>query len=275
MLLVLLVGCTDDGSKKGSSGGEAAAPAVPTTELPSTRDGFLARLIPLPAGQAVRIVYEVKGPGGLEGSLEVMARPGGFRRENWTLQRPNVEGENTQLRGSTVQTPERLWSAMEGEAESVWTQSPLAALGDAYLALDPPTQARAIESLDRWHADLAAARAEHPGDVQEVASTPCLRLKIAAQTLCLWEQTGLPLRYSGSEFIVEATRVESGAEVTDEAFAIDPEALAQAKRVELPERFHFDPKRSMQSLVDGNYAGLSLVLTPGLRLPLPDTDGEW
>lgn len=273
--LALLVAC--NGNAKDEPKPKPSSTTLPEVErAPDTSDAFLARLVPLPDGEPVVIVYDVKGPGGLVGSLELMARPGGWRRENWTLERPNVEGNATRLRGSTIQTPGRMWSAMEGKPETaVWAESPLADLGEAYLALDPESRARAVESLDRWHADLAAARAEHPGDTREVAGTPCLQLEIAAQSLCLWERTGLPLRYVGSQFTVEAVRVEATARVTDATFAIDEAALTEAQKVELPERFRLDSERSLKALVDGDYAALSLVLTPGLRLPLPDADGGW
>ena len=222
-------------------------------------------------GPAIRIVYEVQGPGGLEGTLEVMAKPGGHRRENWTLRR--VVGEEArEVRGTTIQTPDLTWSGQDGQT-GVVTAAPIGALAAAYLDLASADRARVAESLRRWHADLEQARAAHPGDVHEIAGQSCLRMRIAAQDLCLWEQTGLPLDYRGAEFRLEATHVDTSAKIAADAFALPADAEG-ARHVEAPDRLRLDPKNSIQSLADGDYASLSLLLTPGLRVPLPEETPE-
>ncbi len=266
-----LVACGGDARTQRKS--EAVQGAIgQTQDPPSTREEFLAALAPLP-GPRVRIVYDVDGPGTLAGTLEVLATPGGFRRENWSLSRATGAGEPTQTRGTTIQTPDRLWSALDGEP-GIEARSPIGAVADAYLSLDAGDRLKATESLRRWQADLARARVEHPGDTATVADQTCLRMRVAAQELCLWEQTGLPLEYRGAEFSVTATRVELEAEFDLEAFTFPADAQ-RARTVELPERLRVEPRASVDALANGDYASLAIVLTPGLRLPLPGGDDEW
>jgi hypothetical protein len=233
--------------------------------VPDTEVAFLELLAPLP-GAGVRIVYDVDGPGSLDGTLEVLARPGGFRRENWTLTRPSAGGEPSRLQGSTIQTPRHSWAGVDGEAGTK-SDSPLQGLAQAYMSLEPKARAAAVENLRQWHADLRKARTEHPGDVREVAGTACLQMRIAAQDLCLWEEAGLPLEYRGSEFTVIASRIERDVAIDDIAFVLPAEA-ADAQFVPLPAGFDLDPATSISALVEGDFGPLAAVLTPGLRMPL-------
>lgn len=269
----LIVGSFACSGDRSAARGEATKQevAVDGAAVPGDEREFLEALAPLP-GAAVRIVYDVDGPGTLDGTLEVMARAGGFRRENWVLSHPGSDGAPNELRGSTIQTPRMLWSALDGEP-GIKTRSPLHEIATAYLALEPAARAAATENLRRWHADLRKARTDHPGDVRELAGTACLQMRVAAQELCLWEETGLPLEYRGAEFSVVATRVELDAEISPDAFAL-PEAAAGAREVEAPAALEIDPVAGMGALVEGNFGPLSSVLTPGLRLPLPD-DESW
>lgn len=271
---VLGVACTTEQNKRTKSEGVGGIGAIvgDDAQIPGTRDAFLARLIPV-EGRGVRVVYEVKGPGGLTGSLEVMARPGAYRRENWALARSTGSEERQELRGATIQTPDRMWSGLDG-TPGVRAASPVSALGEAYMSLDEAGRLRVSQSIQRWHADLERARAEHPGDRREVAGVECLDMRIAGQSLCLWEQSGLVLHYEGAEFTATATRVERDIELEASTFAL-PATAGEAREVRLPANLQIDAKKSIDALADGDYASLSLVLTPGLRLPLPDEGEEW
>ena len=271
LVCVLGIGCTNEPRKPPALEGQTQV-VVDDAQVPQTRDAFLVRLIPVD-GRGVRVVYDVSGPGGLAGSLEVMALPGAYRRENWALARSTGTEERQELRGATIQTPDRMWSGLDGRP-GVRADSPVAALGEAYMSLDEAGRLRVSQSIQRWRADLERARAEHPGDRREVAGIECLDMRIAGQNLCLWEQSGLVLHYEGAEFSVTATRVERDIELPASTFAL-PATASEAREVALPANLQIDAKKSIDALADGDYASLSLVLTPGLRLPLPDEGEDW
>jgi hypothetical protein len=260
-----------NGDRSAAKQHTAGGPSAPVrASAPTSEREFLDVLAPLP-GSGVRIVYAVDGPGSLDGTLEVLAKPGGWRRENWSLSHPGPTGEASELRGSTIQTPELLWSGVDGESGGVKAPAPLAALAAAYLALDDDARATAAANLRRWHEDLSRARVDHPGDVRELAGTRCLQMRVAAQELCLWEETGLALEYRGAEFSVVATRVELDAEIAADAFTL-PASADAAPEVPAPTAEAFDPHTSMRALVEGRFGPLAPVLTPGLRLPMPVDD---
>jgi hypothetical protein len=268
LVCVLLVsaGCKD--GQRSADVREGDAREHPDRAAPATREAFLDLLAPLP-GPCVRIVYRVDGPGGLDGTLELLAKPGGFRRENWAFERPGPDGTVRVLRGSTIQTPDGLWSGEEG-GTGVRSPSVLGGLADAYLALDPIRRLEAAQSLERWHADLERARLDHPGDVRTVANTPCLHMRIGAQDVCVWEQAGLPLEYRGAEFSLVAIRVEvdADASLTPDTFSL-PAAGSDAAVGDGPPASALDPRRAIDALVAGDYGALATVLTPSVRLPVP------
>jgi hypothetical protein len=258
-LAASLVGC-GDGSTPGEARGDPRAVAGEPAAVPDTREAFLAELAPA-IGRGVRVVYGVTGPAGLSGELELLAGAGAARRESWTVTRPASDGEPTVARGTVIQTPDVLWTAVESEPERR-TAAPLGPLADAFARRDRPTRARIVASLRRWHADLERARREHPGQTQEIAGTSCLSLRIGTASLCVWEETGLPLAYDGAGFSITATRVETDVALDEATFAVpggatpDPAGLAG-----------FDAERALDDLARGDYTGVSGMLAPGLRLP--------
>jgi hypothetical protein len=234
-------------------------------EIPRTREGFLAELAPQPGGDLF-VAYDVKGPAGIAGSLELVTRAGGYRRETWSIVLQVDGQEDVRIEGVTIQTPERVWTGV-GNEPGVVTTSPLHALADAYLTLQPVEQARVVASLRAWHADLAKVRAKHPGEVKEILGVRCLWLQIAAQHLCLWEEMGIPLRYRGRSYSLEATRLERESEVSDHIFVF-PERARTARTAPLAGSLVLDPVESLRSLANGDYAPMALMLQPGLRIPL-------
>jgi hypothetical protein len=202
----------------------AVAPASATIELPAAirpipadRDGVLRELAPLPA-PAIIVVYDVTGPAGLAGTLEVLAAPGGLRRENWALHLP-VDGRDHDLRGSKVRTPDAVWQAADGEAGKL-VPARLGAVADAIARLDTTTRAKVIELVRRWRAELDDARREHPGSVETIAGVQCVRVPVGTGEVCTWEATGLPLRYEGPSFSMIARHVDHEAVLGGSAFAI-------------------------------------------------------
>ena len=130
-------------------------PAVDEVAAPPTRDAFLAELAPLPHA-SVQIVYDVTGPGGMSGTLDVLAAPGGRRREAWALKIERNGGDPIAIEGGAVQTPDRAWTdAIDGAA--VVRRVPLGPIADAYLRLPEPAKVQVTASLRRFHAEVAAA----------------------------------------------------------------------------------------------------------------------
>lgn len=242
----------------------AAMPlAVQSVDPPTTREGFLEALLPVPGG-AVVVVYEVSGPAGLAGSLELIVAAGGKRRENWALTLPLADGTPGRLRGTTIQTPDRVWTEADGAAGRALTLD-LGALADAYVNATPEVRSAAFDSLLSWRRDVTIARAEHPGETRQVLGETCLWQRVAAQTLCVWEATGIPLRYEGPAFTVEAVRIDREPELSEDAFELSPEA--RAAEAAPPAGTRIDPRRNLEQLARGDYTGLALLLQPGFRPP--------
>jgi hypothetical protein len=82
---------------------------------------------------------------------------------------------------------------------------------------------------------------------------------------------GIPLRYRGRSFSLEATRVERNPGVSDHTFAF-PERADHAREALSQGSLVLDPMESLHSLANGDYAPMALVLQPGLRIPLPEPE---
>ncbi len=226
--------------------------------LPEDRDGMLEALAPMPS-DALLVVYEIVGPSGIEGSLEVLARPGGYRRENWTIEVPLGSEEDRRLSGSTIQTPDGVW--IEGSSPDAFTPSPLGALADAALDLPEAERRAVLEQLGARRAVLAEARAD-ARDASEapesILDTPCHVTRVATIEMCLWEATGLPLRYRSDAIELRAVNIDSDASIGEHAFDLPFPA---------PSMPQFDARSALRQLAEGDLAGLSPYLHPGLRLP--------
>lgn len=234
-------------------------PPEPTTaSLPSDREGILRELAPLPSA-ALLVVYEVEGPGGVTGSLEVLARPGGYRRENWTIHVPLGEEGSRQLDGTTVQTPEGVW--IEGSDEAP-TPSPLGALAEAWLALPEGPRRAVVEQLRAHRQSLALARAAEDAATEHVLDVPCHVTRVATLEMCLWEAAGLPLRYASDGLRLRAIHIDDRANIGEHAF--EP---PEHPRADVPAVEGFDAAAALQRAAEGDLAELAPWLHPGLRLP--------
>jgi hypothetical protein len=232
--------------------GRVAAP------LPKTREAFLAELLPMPADTIV-VVYDVAGPAGLVGTLEVLARPGGYRRDNWRLQLPVPDAGPVQIAGSTVQTPDERYRDSGPDGATVDTVV-LGALADAYVEAAPNVRAAVVESIRNWHDALRVGRADHRGELDRIARVTCVQTRVVQSRLCLWEEAGLPLAYEGSVFSVRAKHVERDAQLGGNAFEIPQAAEARSDAA-------FDPRRTLEALAAGDVAALAVLTQPGLQLP--------
>lgn len=260
------------GADKGEAGAATATNTTtspPTSKRPIPNDAaaFLARLAPVPEG-AVRIRYTLRGPGGSEGELDVVMRSGLQRAERWSLRMPKPGAESLTVGGASTMTPAHMWAGERG-APGERYPLPFEAIAERYVQADAAQRAGWIAQIDAWHAALAGARRDAPGDRDEVAGISCLKMQMAGQDLCLWEETGLPLRHRGAAFELEAQRVEVGAALSDADFEAPP-AAAQAKTVAAPAT-PVNAENFFELLERQDSAALSLVLTPGLRLPDPST----
>jgi hypothetical protein len=257
LLATLAFGCAQPDDTP-TSALELPAPSRP---MPTTREEFLAELSPL-VSDPLLVVYAVQGPGGIAGTLEVMARRGGWRRENWSIA-IDVAGEPMTLGGSTIQTPDAIF--VEGpEGRSAATAS-LGALADAWLARDQQTQRRVVATIRAHHDRLAAADEGESRPVESVLGVECRATRMAGQDLCMWHAAGLPLRYEGGGFSLQAIAIDRAPQLGGSAFTIPPDVTA------LPDPQAIDAGAALDSLADGAMPRVATWLIAGLRWPDPTT----
>ncbi len=253
----------DGGAEAGNtSGGSALASERPG---PSDEAGVLALLAPLPVADdpespaaTLELRYRISGPDNLAGELVALHKAGGYRSERWTM-----HGDaGLELAGRTIATPSVQWTTV-GEQAGERRERPLAALANAYLALAPERRAAALANLRAWRAELAKSRVEQPGEGETLEGERCVTMRIAAQDLCLWEETGLLLRYEGAAFSLVVTAIERGPTLPADAFVL-PAIAADAKRVEAPK---VDAAALIEGLADGKVAPLVEQLA-GVQMPV-------
>jgi hypothetical protein len=235
-------------------------PELAAAPLPLDRAAILRELAPLPS-EALLVVYEIEGPGGVTGSLEVLARPGGYRRENWTIQVPLGSEGLRQLDGSTIQTPDGVWI----EGSDVPSPAPLGALAEAWLALPEASRLVVVQQLRARRHALAQARAADPGALERILDVPCHVTRVATIELCLWEATGLPLRYASDGLRLRAIHIDERVGLGEHAF--DPPRSARRAGTDAPSVPGLDPVAALQRAAEGDLGELAPWLHPGLRLP--------
>lgn len=243
-----------------SSEPDLAVPdAVEIDDYPASAEALYAEFAPMPGGPAV-VRYAVTGPGGMEGTMTVTVAEGARRAESWSLQMPLPGREPLQIRGAAVQTPDVAWTdAAEGSAERV--AMPLGRIGKGFFALDSGTQHAIVDHVRTWHDEVARGRDAHPGTIEAVAGEACLRTRTAGQSLCVWEETGLPLEYRSEAFSLVATEVRRGVEIDETTFRIPGGAQDKADLLQT-----FDVDASLKRLASGDLAQLPTLLQPSLRI---------
>jgi len=92
-----------------------SAPLSASADFPRDADGFVRALL-ASRYETLRVEYDVTGPAGMTGTLEILQRAGGARRESWSLELP-LPGEDDDspaspllVEGSRVVTTDRVWS---------------------------------------------------------------------------------------------------------------------------------------------------------------------
>jgi hypothetical protein len=173
-----------------------------------------------------------------------------------------MEGEPARARGTVIETPDWTWVGLDGE-EGQARSRPLRSVAKAYVALDAEQRARVMDTIRQWHEDLEAARVEHPGDNEEILGETCLLTRIAGQTLCMWEQAGLPLRHEASAFNVRVTSIVRGKKIADEVF-VPPGGPPSAPTIDSSSP---DAEALLEALAAGNYAPIAKLTAVRLSPP--------
>jgi len=238
----------------------AAAEITPTEptrfSVPSTADAFVEQLLPSPAG-GVRLVYDVHGPLGLHGSMEMLAWPGNYRHQRWSLR--NAEGE-APFEGTWVQTPRVQWSR-SGNNPPTMVPQPLGAIADAYAALPAEVRALVAYHVGQWHAQVELGREKHPGETATYAGQSCLRNRVASHEVCVWEDPALVLAYRSEAFRVEVRSLEPAPAFDLELFEVPEGAQIPADAPRTG-----DPRATALALARGDFAAISSLFRPALLL---------
>lgn len=252
---------------------KSPAPVVP---IPVDGAAFLAELAPLPfqvnkpvegrVETALRLSYHLVGPAGSSGELVVVLASAGLRTEAWHLTLPAVDGgQGRDIRALRVQNRNWVWAAV-GDSAGEKYPNPLNSVAEAYDARGEEARRRLVDTVRHWQSELDKARSQHPGEREEIEGISCLRMNMAGQVLCLWEETGLPLRHQGDAFSLELRGVDKAFVVDAETFAL-PAQAASAIEVAAPLDWDLKGEDWLAQLERGNPAALASYLTPGLRLP--------
>jgi hypothetical protein len=265
-------------------GDERPADSAPVSEpqvsdspapVPTSEAEFLAELAPLPDGvSALQVQYEITQITGsaLTGEMTITLAAGGNRRDRWELRTGTGAAEpdaGLRTTGLRIVTPDLVWIANEG-APGELTQNHLGALARAYLQLPEDARAPVIESIRAWHRMLAEQRARDDSATAEVLGVTCLQTRIAAQNVCMWEETGLLLRYEGSAFRIEATQIDRAPTLEPDVFTLPPEAQTATLIAAAAQ----DYAQILQDIAGGSYGSVSALLfagdaLPALRMPGP------
>lgn len=249
--------CKTDKQDGGKSEEEAPAAAVAT---PTSEAAFLAELVPLPEGvEAVEIHYAITGPA-LRGTMTTTVAAGGARIDRWELS--STVDPTLRSAGTTLVNADHVWSAAEGSAGEL-RPNHLGALARAYLDLDQDARAAVVESIRSWHAMLAEQRARDQGARTQIQGESCLRTRVAAQNVCMWEEVGVLLRYEGSAFTIEATKIDHSPTLSPDAFML-PRVADGAK--ELPGETH-DYAQILTEIAAGSYGRVSALVVGANVLP--------
>ncbi|MEE9386038.1 MAG: hypothetical protein V3V08_21720 [Nannocystaceae bacterium] len=292
LLLLYPVACTLERAETAEQ--DATAAPSPARAAPTTREGFLSELAPLPADTLI-VVYRVSGPAGLSGTMELLARRGGYRRENWVVRlapssdeelippndqprdAPQIDapGHTVEVRSANIRTPEMVWSGREGRP-GLRQAAPWGDLALAYLQLGPNAQGRVTATLRRWHADLETGRRESPGENDRVLDTDCTVIRSTGRSMCLWESAGIVLRHTSPELSLEATSIQRDVELGEHAFDRPRESelpshltvtSSSSSSSSSPSVPSFDAPDILRRLAQGRYGAVATLLAGGSPLP--------
>lgn len=274
--LALAIGLMVAACKGDKESVDSAAKETPKSDeaasLPADARAFLAELAPLPDGlEAIEVRYHITQATGsaLSGEMTIVLGAGGIRREQWELRAGTGEAE-LRTTGLRIVTPDHVWIANEGTPGEL-SANHLGALASAYFRLPEESRAGVIESIRKWHRMLAEQRERDAAATDEVLGVKCLQTRIAAQNVCMWEETGLLLRYEGSAFRIEAFSIERAPQLQPDTFELPPEAKTAASA---PAATQHDYEQILRDIAAGSYGSVSALLLapdvlPQLRAPAP------
>jgi hypothetical protein len=269
LAVVLLAACKGD--ERPANDAPAPETAQPdTTPIPTSEAEFLAELVPLPDGAAaIEVQYQISGSA-LTGEMTLTIAAGGNRREQWQLvagapdsgssSRPS--GPELGTKGLRIVTADQVWIANES-APGELSVSHLGALARAYMRLPEDARRGVIESIRGWHRMLAEQRERDQSARVEVLGVTCLQTRIAAQNVCMWEETGLLLRYEGSAFRIDATKIDRAPQLEPDTFTLPPEAKMAVPSAAAEQ----DYSKILQDIAAGSYGSVSALLFAGDALP--------
>lgn len=209
---------------------------------------------------AVRVEYEVSGPGGMHGSLEIVAKRGGYRSERWALQMPTPGGEPMLLEGQAVATPQLRWTT-NADAVPELRPSPLNAIALAYVELEAADRLKITEQVRSWYEDLERGRREHPAEQGSFVGQPCMESQVIGHSICLWEATGLPLHYVSDAFTVTATAIDRSPEVDPSLFS----PPSEGRRV-VASQAELSPQEALERLRAGDLTEVTQLGQPGIQV---------
>ncbi len=268
LVALLLLGCSSEpAGPQTADSSEAQLGIASSSPSPSDEAGVLALLAPVVATirpsdpeaetQAIELRYEITGPGGLVGELVTLHAAGGWRSERWTM--TGGEGQ-LEVQGQTIATPRMRWTATGEQQPGERMEVHLGALADAWLALSSERRDAAFANLQAWRAELAKSRIEQPGETETIQGVRCVKMRIATQNLCLWEEAGLLMRYEGAAFELLVTSVTRNPTIPSGAFELPPRAKAATVAPVEP----IDAPALIEGLADGKVGPVAALVGPGM-----------
>jgi hypothetical protein len=254
---VWLTACKGDERPANDSPAPESVQSDTAVPLPASEAEFLAELVPLPDGAAaIEVQYQISGSA-LTGDMTLTLAAGGNRREQWQLT-AGAPDSGLGTKGLRIVTADQVWIANES-APGELSVSHLGALARAYMRLPEPSRASIIESIRAWHRMLAEQRERDESARVEVLGVTCLQTRIAAQNVCMWEETGLLLRYEGSAFRIEATKIDRAPQLSPDTFTLPPEAKMAVPSAAAEQ----DYTKILQDIAAGSYGSVSGLLFAG------------
>lgn len=209
-------------------------------------------------GRGLHIAYDLKGPRGYTGTLDLFARPGGFVHQHWRLSHP----DGSAIEGSWAQTPEFQWTHGSGHPP-IAVGRPLGALARAFTALAPEPRRRVMATLRAWHQAVEEDRRERPGPGERHLGRTCRAAEIVGHRYCVWEEAGVVLSFVSETLRLEARSIETDVEVDLARFEV-PEGARRS--TDAPPAF--DAEAALARMAEGNPAAVARLLRPAIPLAI-------
>ena len=132
------------------------------------------------------------------------------------------------------------------------------AMGEFSMAEYRQARREVIDNLRGLRSTLADARSNELATPEKILGVPCHDARVATIDMCLWESTGLPLRYDSEGLKLRALNIDTRASIGEHAFDLPFETASDDE---------FDAESALAQLAKGDLSGLAPLLHPGLRMP--------